>query len=80
MAEANDELRVSDQVETQVTISVGPARFVRVEVLAECGIFKNGVQYDQGEEAVIVASAAKGLEANGDVKILGAAEAPKGDE
>lgn len=77
MAEATqDEVKVSDQVEVQVSIAIGPARYSKVKVTAESGIFKGGVQYNQGDEAVIKANAAKRFEANGDVEILGAAEAP----
>lgn len=56
------------------------AHMVRVRVLAEAGIFKNGKQYDEGEEAVITSQAAERFAELDEVEILGDVEPEAEDE
>lgn len=76
MSEIKDDVKVDDQVHIQVSIAVGPPRYKQVKVTAASGIFKGGVQYDKDADAIIEANAAVRLEANGEVEILGDADAP----
>ncbi len=76
MSDKQETVAARDEVATTITIDLSPPRFVEVKVLAESGIFKNGVQYNQGDTAVLVLSGAKGLEANGDVEIIKEVEDP----
>lgn len=65
-----DSSKVTDKVEQTITLDIGPARYVKVLVTADSGIFKNGHLYAKGKEAVIVLSAAQRFEAAGEVEIL----------
>lgn len=65
-----DQTNVSDHVETTLTPSpIGP-RMVKVLVTAESGIFKNGMQYDKGSEAIISLQSAQKFEALKEVQII----------
>lgn len=66
----NDNIAASDEMTTEV-VHNNTLKWVRVKVLAENGIFKNGVAYAAGEEACFSRQAALGFEADGDVEILG---------
>lgn len=74
-----DKVNVDHEVQTEVTVPVGPVRFSKVKVISDDGIFKQGRLYGKDEEAVIEANAAKRFETNGDVEILGDAEAPESE-
>jgi hypothetical protein len=65
-----DTVQSQDQVKQTITIDLSPPTFCEVKVEAESGIFKNGVQYDQGDTAVLESRAAARFEENGDVKIV----------
>ena len=64
-----DDTKVQDNAQISLTPDTGVATLVRVKVLAASGVFKNGVQYNQGDIATITASSAEGLINNGDVEL-----------
>jgi len=72
MPEVKDEVRLRDEVKVAHTVGavLGQVHYARVRVIAESGIFKNGKQYDQGDEAVITLTAAQGFESVGEVEII----------
>lgn len=67
---AQEQIAAKDDVSVKVTIDTSPAEFYRVKVTAESGIFKQGVQYDKGDEAVLELRAAQKFEKRGEVDIL----------
>lgn len=73
----NDRIKSKDNVKTELTADPNAPQYVEVEVLAESGIFKNGVQYDEGSKAIITAAAAEAFVANGDVEVIGEAVPPE---
>lgn len=74
---ANHKVNAGHDIKTELTPNAGDPVYKKVKVIVEGGILKNGTHYAEGEEAVIVASAAEGLEAIGDVKILDDADMPE---
>lgn len=73
----DDKSIADDQVEINIATDPNAPRYARVRVLAESGIFKNGLQYDKDSEAVITFSSAITFEKNGDVEILEQVDAPE---
>lgn len=73
----NDGVKVMDEVKIDHTVGGGKPVYKEVKVLAEDGIFKNGVQHDKGSKAVITAHAAELFERDGAVEVLGDAEVPE---
>lgn len=73
----NDGVKVMDEVKIDHTVGGGNLAFTKVNVLAEDGIFKNGVHYDKGDEAVITAHAAALFDRDGAVKIIEPADIPE---
>jgi hypothetical protein len=73
--EINDQAPVSDKVEIQHNQGGFRPNMVKVRVLAEAGIFKNGQQYEKGAEAVISREAALNFQQVGEVEILEAQNA-----
>lgn len=65
-----DDVKATDEVRTTLKLDISPARFCKVQVLAESGIFKQGKQYDKGAYAVLESRAAERLKGIGDVKII----------
>lgn len=66
----NDNVAVGDEMTTEV-VHNNTLKWVRVLVTAKDGIFKNGRQYAEGEEACFSRQAAQAFEADKDVEILG---------
>lgn len=76
MPDPNDNVPVTDRVEIQHTQqAVFNPNLVKVKVLAESGIFKNGRKYEQGDEAVISRDSALNFQQIGEVEILEAPDA-----
>lgn len=75
--EHNDNVTVTESVHAHVTrqAETNPT-FVKVRVLVESGIIKNGMRYPKDSEAVINAKTADAFAAIGEVEIIGPAEAP----
>lgn len=77
----DDKVNISDEVKAELVPNMPTvAEMVRVRVLAEAGIFKNGVQHDKGSEATITKDAALKFQALGEVEILGAAPTGESNE
>lgn len=68
--EQQDGVPTQDNANISLTPNTGNPDMVQVRVLAESGIFKNGVQYAQGESATITRHSAAGLVATGDVEYV----------
>lgn len=73
----DDQVQTTDATEINIATDPNAPRYARVRVLAESGIFKNGLQYDKDSEAVITFSSAITFEKNGDVEILQQVDAPE---
>lgn len=67
-SEAKDSVKATDSA--VITIQPGNLQYAKVKVLAEAGLFKNGQQYQVGDEAYMSLHAAKNFARDGDVEIL----------
>lgn len=70
MSNKNEDVHATDQLKAKVETQPGKVVYARVRVTAKNGIFKNGKQYDQDEEAVITLHAAQNFERVDEVEIL----------
>jgi hypothetical protein len=65
---AHREINLSDEGSTEDTIPSAPNLRRPYRVLAEAGLFKNGVQYDQGSEIELDPRTGGNFVAAGDVE------------